>query len=396
MQRCPAPAGRPPPPIDPLRESDEASVARPPGVGRSAREVEQSVVGGGHPPLRVRRAAPVRGGDRHGRRAGTGAVIGAGVAPALVRCGRCPELGHRHAPFVAGGDRRRSGGSAGGRPGGLRTDDAGPPRRRERPDAPDPGTGRRTGGREGSRVGRGPGPGRRRGVGPVRRRRSPPGSPSGRWPAGCSARTDAGAWPCRHRPACPSSSIRGWRPRRRGGRPEAGRRRRRPSGDRIGSEGGDVPPRRAGPGIDAARRILAGDRSARAGRWLARGRGVRSPRWSRLRVPRSAGRASRSETRRGWPGRLLPEDWEAHRRRVQQQGVVVEPAAWKSLAHRAHRLAVDCPDPRSPTDRTRSTPLRLVNGLTPRPILDPDESRPWSYRSANCSAPGSSRSSRIS
>jgi LDH2 family malate/lactate/ureidoglycolate dehydrogenase len=45
------------------------------------------------------------------------------------------------------------------------------------------------------------------------------------------------------------------------------------------------------------------------------------------------------------PGGLLPEDWEAHRRRVLQQGVPVEPAAWKALVHRAHRLALDVPGP---------------------------------------------------
>jgi LDH2 family malate/lactate/ureidoglycolate dehydrogenase len=44
-------------------------------------------------------------------------------------------------------------------------------------------------------------------------------------------------------------------------------------------------------------------------------------------------------------GRLLPETWESRRRQVQQTGVVVEPAAWKSFVHWAHRLAVDVPDP---------------------------------------------------
>jgi LDH2 family malate/lactate/ureidoglycolate dehydrogenase len=42
---------------------------------------------------------------------------------------------------------------------------------------------------------------------------------------------------------------------------------------------------------------------------------------------------------------LLPEEWEAHRRRAQQQGVMVDPAAWKSLVHRAHRLNIDVPRP---------------------------------------------------
>jgi LDH2 family malate/lactate/ureidoglycolate dehydrogenase len=45
------------------------------------------------------------------------------------------------------------------------------------------------------------------------------------------------------------------------------------------------------------------------------------------------------------PGRLLPEAWEARRRQVQQGGVVIEPAAWKSLAHWARRFSVEMPDP---------------------------------------------------
>lgn len=42
---------------------------------------------------------------------------------------------------------------------------------------------------------------------------------------------------------------------------------------------------------------------------------------------------------------LLPEEWEAHRRRARHQGIVVDPAAWKSLVHRANRLAVEVPSP---------------------------------------------------
>jgi LDH2 family malate/lactate/ureidoglycolate dehydrogenase len=45
------------------------------------------------------------------------------------------------------------------------------------------------------------------------------------------------------------------------------------------------------------------------------------------------------------PGRLLPEDWEAHRRQVRQHGVAVAPSAWKSLAQRAHRLNIETPGP---------------------------------------------------
>lgn len=43
------------------------------------------------------------------------------------------------------------------------------------------------------------------------------------------------------------------------------------------------------------------------------------------------------------PGRLLPVAWEARRRQVRREGVAVEPAAWKALAHAARRLAVDVP-----------------------------------------------------
>jgi LDH2 family malate/lactate/ureidoglycolate dehydrogenase len=45
------------------------------------------------------------------------------------------------------------------------------------------------------------------------------------------------------------------------------------------------------------------------------------------------------------PGRLPPGAWEARRRRVHQEGVVVEPAAWKSLARWAHRFSMDVPGP---------------------------------------------------
>ena len=45
------------------------------------------------------------------------------------------------------------------------------------------------------------------------------------------------------------------------------------------------------------------------------------------------------------PGRLLPEDWTDHRRRAQTQGIIVAPAAWKSLVHWARRLGVDVPEP---------------------------------------------------
>jgi hypothetical protein len=45
------------------------------------------------------------------------------------------------------------------------------------------------------------------------------------------------------------------------------------------------------------------------------------------------------------PGRLLPEVWESQRRNVRQNGVAVEPSAWKSFTHWARRHAVDVPDP---------------------------------------------------
>ena len=44
-------------------------------------------------------------------------------------------------------------------------------------------------------------------------------------------------------------------------------------------------------------------------------------------------------------GRLLPEAWESRRRQAQRNGIVIEPAAWKSLTHWARRLSVDVPDP---------------------------------------------------
>jgi LDH2 family malate/lactate/ureidoglycolate dehydrogenase len=42
-------------------------------------------------------------------------------------------------------------------------------------------------------------------------------------------------------------------------------------------------------------------------------------------------------------GRLLPEAWESRRRQVRQNGVVLEPEAWNSLAHWARRFSVDVP-----------------------------------------------------
>jgi LDH2 family malate/lactate/ureidoglycolate dehydrogenase len=45
------------------------------------------------------------------------------------------------------------------------------------------------------------------------------------------------------------------------------------------------------------------------------------------------------------PGRLLSDAWAARRRQAQQDGVAIEPAAWKALAHWARRLSVDAPEP---------------------------------------------------
>jgi LDH2 family malate/lactate/ureidoglycolate dehydrogenase len=45
------------------------------------------------------------------------------------------------------------------------------------------------------------------------------------------------------------------------------------------------------------------------------------------------------------PGRLLPDDWASRRRQVRQDGVAIEPAAWKSLAQWSRRLSVDAPEP---------------------------------------------------
>ena len=44
-------------------------------------------------------------------------------------------------------------------------------------------------------------------------------------------------------------------------------------------------------------------------------------------------------------GLLLPEAWEARRRQVQREGVVVDPAAWTSLAEWARRFSVEVPEP---------------------------------------------------
>jgi hypothetical protein len=61
------------------------------------------------------------------------------------------------------------------------------------------------------------------------------------------------------------------------------------------------------------------------------------------------------------PGRLSPEEWEGRRHRAQQEGVIVEPAAWKSLARWAHRLSVDVPGPLGdgsrPIGRTGMSPI---------------------------------------
>jgi LDH2 family malate/lactate/ureidoglycolate dehydrogenase len=45
------------------------------------------------------------------------------------------------------------------------------------------------------------------------------------------------------------------------------------------------------------------------------------------------------------PGRLLPAEWDLHRREAREQGLALTPTAWKSLNPWAHRLAVEMPTP---------------------------------------------------
>ncbi len=45
------------------------------------------------------------------------------------------------------------------------------------------------------------------------------------------------------------------------------------------------------------------------------------------------------------PGRLIPEAWEAHRRKAYEHGLVIAASAWKKLAHWAERLEVEVPKP---------------------------------------------------
>ena len=45
------------------------------------------------------------------------------------------------------------------------------------------------------------------------------------------------------------------------------------------------------------------------------------------------------------PGRLLPQDWDAHRRAARAQGVPLAAPTWKGLADWARRLAVELPRP---------------------------------------------------
>jgi LDH2 family malate/lactate/ureidoglycolate dehydrogenase len=48
------------------------------------------------------------------------------------------------------------------------------------------------------------------------------------------------------------------------------------------------------------------------------------------------------------PGRLVPEAWEAHRRKAHEHGLVIAAPAWKKLAHWAERLGVELPKPGDP------------------------------------------------
>ena len=347
VQRCgtsdPSRAGRPAPLTRPDSPRSIARLRRTCGASRRTRSVSPrgrtERVRGGHPPLRVRRAAPVRGGDRHRRRAGAGAIVGAGLAPALVRCGRCRELGHRHAPLVAGGDRaaarwtrwRSAGWSRERTTLALFDGENGlPPLILER--AAELAVEKA---REaavglvrvvGVRAGPFGGAGRRRD-----RHRT-----DGR--LGARPEPVRGAWPCRRRPACRSWSIPGWRPPR----PARGSRARPGLGPRASDSPKAASSRRDGP-VPASTLLdglLAGHRSARTGRRLARGRGLGHRAWSRSR-PSTSGSPPPRRARRRRPGRLLPEDWEAHRRRAQQHGIAVDPAG------------LEVPRPMGPSARRR-------------------------------------------
>ena len=184
------------------------------------------------------------------------------------------------------------------------------------------------------------------GAGPVRSRRPwPPGSPSGRWPAGCSARTAAGAWPCRREGACRWSSIPGCRPPGGGwpARPAAGGR----SAPKSATAGRDGPPPASSllEGFWLGTEVLVP-----AGGWLVAAVAVPALESFSTFDERLAAVAGGMTPA---PGRLLPEAWEARAARS-QKGVAVEATAWKALAHRARRLSVDLPDP-WPTDRPRPT-----------------------------------------
>jgi LDH2 family malate/lactate/ureidoglycolate dehydrogenase len=48
------------------------------------------------------------------------------------------------------------------------------------------------------------------------------------------------------------------------------------------------------------------------------------------------------------PGRLMPTDWEAQRRKAHEHGLVIAAPAWKKLVHWAGRLGVDIPKPGNP------------------------------------------------
>ena len=49
-----------------------------------------------------------------------------------------------------------------------------------------------------------------------------------------------------------------------------------------------------------------------------------------------------------FPGHLLPQDWDQHRREARADGIAIVPSAWKSLHAWARRLGIEVPAPLAP------------------------------------------------
>lgn len=92
---------------------------------------------------------------------------------------------------------------------------------------------------------------------------------------------------------------------------------------------------------------LAAEALVPEGGWLVAALAVTGPEslssWhDRVAVARGRSAAEDTGAR---PGVLDPEGWEAHRRRLWQEGVEVASPVWKPLVQRAHHLAIDPPAP---------------------------------------------------